>query len=392
MEHLKSMEDLQKLVTEALDKEDEVHQKQWEMQNLQNLLSSGKTEAKKEPQFICQEGHGEVEFYCKNEQKFMCHSCMVDNEDNTHVVRVTADDIVAHAKFLLGLFEEVEQKQKAIRAKLEYVKYSHDKLDNEELEEIFDEAEQFLTTPPVTDPDTLKKLWFMGMAEVAAQNPELASEILSDPKKQEAVLKMITGTAINEAKLLYKASRDGMSAQMFHNLCDNKGATVTIIKTEGGKVFGAYTDIPWTSGEYKKKVAGKGNSFLWAIDSKNKVAKFKCLKPDAEVYHYADRLPVFGEGHFLHLDGNMTGSTYPKSLSYEAPNVDDPAAFIAGGKNFKAIDIEVHQVSNNSGKKEKKATPAPKMLQKVDMQDTFYRNHVRNESPVRQSVMEKLMA
>jgi hypothetical protein len=232
----------------------------------------------------------------------------------------------------------------------------------------------------------------MGMAEVASQNPELASEILSDPKKQEAVLKMITGTAINEAKLLYKASRDGMSAQMFHNLCDNKGATVTIIKTEGGKVFGAYTDIPWTSGEYKKKVAGKGNSFLWAIDSKNKVAKFKCLKPDAEVYHYADRLPVFGEGHFLHLDGNMTGSTYPKSLSYEAPNVEDPAAFIAGGKNFKAIDIEVHQVSNNAGKKEKKATPAPKMLQKVDMQDTFYRNHVRNESPVRQSVMEKLMA
>lgn len=68
MEHLKSMEDLQKLVTEALDKEDEVHQKQWEMQNLQNLLASGQTKAKKaEPQFICQEGHGEVEFYCKAE-------------------------------------------------------------------------------------------------------------------------------------------------------------------------------------------------------------------------------------------------------------------------------------------------------------------------------------
>lgn len=68
MEHLKSMEDLQKLVTEALDKEDEVHQKQWEMQNLQNLLSSGQTKTQKaEPQFICQEGHGEVEFYCKKE-------------------------------------------------------------------------------------------------------------------------------------------------------------------------------------------------------------------------------------------------------------------------------------------------------------------------------------
>lgn len=42
-----------------------------------------------------------------------------------------------------------------------------------------------MTTPPVTDPDTLKKLWFMGMVEEAVRNPELASEILNDPAKRE---------------------------------------------------------------------------------------------------------------------------------------------------------------------------------------------------------------
>ena len=52
----------------------------------------------------------------------------------------------------------------------------------------------------------------MGMVEIAAQNPELASEILSDPKKQQAVLDMVTNTAIKESKLLYKATRDGFSA------------------------------------------------------------------------------------------------------------------------------------------------------------------------------------
>jgi len=92
-----------------------------------------------------------------------------------------------------------------IRAKLEYVKFSHDKVDNEELEAIFDEANEFLTTPPIKDPATLKKLWFMGMVEMAAHNPELASEILSDPKKQQAVLNLITNTAVKECKLLYKA-------------------------------------------------------------------------------------------------------------------------------------------------------------------------------------------
>lgn len=172
---------------------------------------------------------------------------------------------------------------------------------------------------------------------------------------------MISGTAFNECKLLYKASRDGFSAKMFHDLCDNNGATITVIKSDNGKIFGAYTDIPWTSGQYKNKVAGKGNSFLWTVDPSNKVCKFKCLKPDAEVYHYADRLPVFGDGHFLNLDGN-SGSTYPKSLAYEAPKVDDPASFIAGGKNFKTVDIEVFQLGNKNEKKSKRSsTIEPKM-------------------------------
>lgn len=397
MEYLKSMEDLQKLVTESLEKETEYKEKEFEMQNLQQLLSKGKPKKVEQntPKFTCECGHNEIEFYDRQDQNFMCYDCLQEYDNSTHVVRITADDIVRHAKFLLGLFEEVEQKQKAIRAKLEYVKFSHEKMDNEELEEIFDEANQFLTTPPVTDQATLKKLWFMGMVEIAAQNPELASELLSDPKKQQAVLDMITNTAIKESKLLYKASRDGFSAQMFHNLCDNRGATITVIKTDNGKVFGAYTDIPWTSGEYKKKVAGKGNSFLWAMDTNNKMVKFKCLKPDAEVYHYADRLPVFGEGHFLHLDGNSTGSTYPMSLSYEAPKVDDPAKFIAGGKNFKTIDIEVFQLSNGSEKKAKNtrsATIEPKMLARTKLQEQFYRSHIKNESPVRTNLVNRLMA
>jgi len=183
---------------------------------------------------------------------------------------------------------------------------------------------------------------------------------------------------------------------MFHDLCDNQGSTVTIIKAEGGKIFGAYTDIPWTSGEYKKKVAGKGNSFLWSIDTNSKMYKFKCLEPDAEVYHYADRLPVFGQGHFLHLDGNSTGSTYPKSKSYETPQVDDPATFLAGGKNFKVLDVEVIGLSDGTEKKSKKtrsATIEPKMLSKTKLQDQFYRSHIRNDSPVKNKLlMDRLMA
>ncbi|ETO03688.1 hypothetical protein RFI_33714, partial [Reticulomyxa filosa] len=38
--------------------------------------------------------------------------------------------------------------------------------------------------------------------------------------------------------LLYRASRDGFDCKMFHLLCDNKGPTLCIIRSEENHVFG----------------------------------------------------------------------------------------------------------------------------------------------------------
>ena len=48
-----------------------------------------------------------------------------------------------------------------------------------------------------------------------------------------------------EYQLLYKATRDGFGAHNFHDLCDGKGATISIIKSDTNKVFGGYTPIKW---------------------------------------------------------------------------------------------------------------------------------------------------
>jgi len=45
-------------------------------------------------------------------------------------------------------------------------------------------------------------------------------------------------------KLLYRASRNGWAASNFHSCCDNKGPTVTVIKS-GTYIFGGYTEQPW---------------------------------------------------------------------------------------------------------------------------------------------------
>ena len=47
-------------------------------------------------------------------------------------------------------------------------------------------------------------------------------------------------------RLLFRASRDGFATETFHSKCDNKGPTVTVVKS-GANIFGGFTEIPWKS-------------------------------------------------------------------------------------------------------------------------------------------------
>ena len=50
-------------------------------------------------------------------------------------------------------------------------------------------------------------------------------------------------------RLLYRGSRDGFEANDFHKNCDNKGSTLSIVKSNKGNIFGLWTDISWSSKE-----------------------------------------------------------------------------------------------------------------------------------------------
>ena len=54
--------------------------------------------------------------------------------------------------------------------------------------------------------------------------------------------------------LIYRATRDGWYFKDFHNKCDKKGPTITLIKTKGGTICGGYTKKSWLSppaGDYQ---------------------------------------------------------------------------------------------------------------------------------------------
>ena len=48
-------------------------------------------------------------------------------------------------------------------------------------------------------------------------------------------------------KLLYRGSKDGWAHADFHRLCDNKGPTVTLVKSSAGRISGGFTTVSWTS-------------------------------------------------------------------------------------------------------------------------------------------------
>ena len=48
-------------------------------------------------------------------------------------------------------------------------------------------------------------------------------------------------------KLLYKATNNGDSSYNFHNYCDNKGVTLTLIRNTKGFRFGGFTTQNWSN-------------------------------------------------------------------------------------------------------------------------------------------------
>lgn len=60
---------------------------------------------------------------------------------------------------------------------------------------------------------------------------------------------------VSKIELIYRGSRDGLNADAFHNYCDGKGETISIMKSNYGYIFGGFTNTKWNR---------NGN---WVVDS-----------------------------------------------------------------------------------------------------------------------------
>ena len=103
------------------------------------------------------------------------------------------------------------------------------------------------------------------------------------------LIKWINSEKTFRTKLLYRKSSDGDSYEIFHNLCNNQGTTLTLIKSSEGFIIGGYTPLDWDN--YTCDWKKDDNTFLFSL-TKQKVF-YKTSKSSYSIYCAKNMGPWF---------------------------------------------------------------------------------------------------
>jgi hypothetical protein len=137
--------------------------------------------------------------------------------------------------------------------------------------------------------------------------------------------------------LLYRASRDGNTTAAFHTKCDNKGATIVVVKvTNSEQIVGGYNPLFWNLSDRYKSTK---DSFLFSYMDRNNFQSAKVGYSNGDQYSIGGFLnhgPLFGGANDFYL--------FSSGKWFSNTNVNSSYPKIGIPSNFKADDFEVFQV------------------------------------------------
>jgi hypothetical protein len=145
-------------------------------------------------------------------------------------------------------------------------------------------------------------------------------------------------------QLAWKGSRDGFEAQDFHRLCDRKGASLTIIKCQGGNLFGGYSPVSWDTPQLRKgtKKPAPG-CFIFTLTNPHGIPPTRYYGQEhSGVFFHSSCGPVFGSND-LRIEDSCDKHSCNK---FEFPNkfVDTTGsgdATFTGSNHFAVSEIEL---------------------------------------------------
>ncbi|EXX51710.1 hypothetical protein GLOIN_2v1534689 [Rhizophagus irregularis DAOM 181602=DAOM 197198] len=112
-------------------------------------------------------------------------------------------------------------------------------------------------------------------------------------------------------ELLLRGTRDGFGSAKFHQLCDDKGATISFsrVSNNQNQIIGGYNPLNWYQTE---AYASSNDSFIFNITNisdLNSAKVGRCNNSNNAIYYHSNYGPTFGSGHDLRAQGNTTWST-----------------------------------------------------------------------------------
>ena len=172
------------------------------------------------------------------------------------------------------IISEIKKENESLKKEIKEIKIDYNKLKNItdiQKEEITKLKEQMVKLFEYHNEIKKEKEEKLGL--------NLESSIINDNIEYKKALKnWINPNKKIEAQLLYSKSRDGDQISKFHELCDNKGPTLTVFKTEDGNIGGIYTPLDWDMGIGWKN---DWDSFMFNL---NKCKKYKKIRIDNSIY------------------------------------------------------------------------------------------------------------
>ena len=153
--------------------------------------------------------------------------------------------------------------------------------------------------------------------------------------------------------LLYRATRDGFAAKAFHQKCDGKVNTITIIRNNANYVFGGYASAAWNS---SNALINDSTAFIFSLrrngNSENQKFIIKSTSTENAIYGGSGYGPTFGRDIYICDQSNKSGGSSSNiGRSYEPPpgvtyNTDIAKSFFAGSYNgWTTTEIEVYQIN-----------------------------------------------
>ncbi|EXX57601.1 carbohydrate-binding module family 13 protein [Rhizophagus irregularis DAOM 181602=DAOM 197198] len=138
-------------------------------------------------------------------------------------------------------------------------------------------------------------------------------------------------TSSYEFKLLFRGSRDGFTRKKFHEICDNKPRTVTIVKVKNSnEVLGGYNPLEWNS--YGRYGTTK-DSFIFSFNNDDYILSRVVYESNA-IFNDSDYGPLFGYNDLIIWGYDDNCSTSKSSYEKSIRKI----------KNFSVEECEIFQI------------------------------------------------